>query len=119
MTHDHTDHLRHEDPVSADPPADGAPSGGPDCEAALAEVYSYLDHELTDVEHERVLAHLETCSPCFEAFDFEAEFRMVVASKALSDEFPEGLRMRIMERIVQIRIESVSGDDDVTGPDGA
>lgn len=119
MTHDDAEHLGHEHPVTGDLSYERALSGGPDCEAALAEVYSYLDHELTDVEHERVLAHLETCSPCFEAFDFEAEFRMVVASKALSDDFPEGLRMRIMERIVQIRIESTGGDGDVVGPAGA
>ena len=82
----------------------------PDCEAALAEVYTYLDHELTVVEHERVLAHLESCGPCYEAFDFEAEFRMVIAAKAQSDEFPEGLRLRILRRIEEVRIE-------VTGPD--
>lgn len=117
MSHD--DHAPEpaERPVSQQGHAhdDGPALGGnPDCEAALAEVYSYLDHELTDVEHAQVLAHLETCSPCFEAFDFEAELRMVVASKALSDEFPEGLRLRIRQRIVEFRIETDgdAGDDD-------
>lgn len=119
MTHDHAEHLHPDQPLTGDRAPERELSGGPDCEAALAEVYTYLDHELTDVEHERVMAHLETCSPCFEAFDFEAELRMVVASKALSDDFPDGLRMRIMERIVQIRIESSGGDVDVTGPSGA
>lgn len=87
--------------------------GSPDCEAALAEVYSYLDRELTVVQHERVLAHLESCSPCYEAFDFEAEFRMVVAAKSQSDEFPEGLRIRILQRIQQFGIVV---DDDVSDP---
>ncbi|MFM8860929.1 MAG: mycothiol system anti-sigma-R factor [Acidimicrobiia bacterium] len=119
MTHDHAEHLHPDHPMTDDHAPDRVLSGGPDCEAALAEVYTYLDHELTDVEHERVLAHLETCSPCFEAFDFEAEFRMVVASKALSDEFPDGLRMRIMERIVQIRIETSADDGDGSTPAGA
>lgn len=97
----------------------GAPAlgGTPDCEAALAEVYSYLDRELTVVEHERVLAHLESCSPCYEAFDFEAELRMVIAAKAQSDEFPEGLRLRIQRRISEIRIVGTDGgsDSDVSG----
>lgn len=115
MTNDHAEHPRTEQSLTGDSSADRVLSSGPDCEAALAEVYTYLDHELSEVEHERVLAHLETCGPCFEAFDFEAEFRMVVASKALSDDFPEGLRMRIMERIVQIRIESSGDDGDVNG----
>lgn len=83
---------------------------GPDCEAALAEVYTYLDHQLTVVEHQRVLAHLESCGSCYEAFDFEAELRMVVASKAQSDDFPEGLRVRIMRRIEEIRVRSVPID---------
>lgn len=100
---DHHDHSLEEAPVLG---------GSPDCEAALAEVYSYLDHELTVVEHERVLAHLETCSPCYEAFDFEAEFRMVVASKALSDDFPDGLRIRILRRIEEIRVVSDDGFSD-------
>ena len=111
-SHDHS----HE---PGDAPA-GAPVLGatPDCEAALAEVYTYLDRELTVVEHERVLAHLQSCGPCYEAFDFEAELRMVVASKAQSDEFPEGLRVRIMQRIQEVRIEASGGDAGVVG-DGA
>lgn len=97
-------------------PSDGGPvlGGSPDCEAALAEVYSYLDHELTAVQHERVLAHLESCSPCYEAFDFEAEFRMVVAAKALSDDFPDGLRLRILRRIEEIGIVHYGDDADAT-----
>ncbi len=98
--------------MTDDTPHDSGPPLGatPDCEAALAEVYTYLDRELTVVEHERVLAHLESCSPCYEAFDFEAELRMVVAAKALSDDFPEGLRLRIMRRIEEVRIvESDAG----------
>lgn len=103
---DHHGHVPDEGPVMG---------GSPDCEAALAEVYTYLDHELTAVEHERVLAHLESCSPCYEAFDFEAEFRMVVAAKALSDDFPDGLRLRILRRIEEIRI--VTFGDDADGGD--
>ena len=91
--------------------------GTPDCEAALAEVYTYLDHELTVVQHERVLAHLQSCGPCYEAFDFEAEFRMVVAAKAQSDEFPEGLRLRILRRIEEVRFESSGGDSGADGPE--
>ena len=40
--------------------------------------------------------HLDDCPPCFEAFDFEAELRIVIASKC-KDQVPETLVMRIAE----------------------
>ena len=71
----------------------------PDCEAALAEVYAYLDGEMTEEHRTRVAAHLEGCSPCFEAFDFEAELRMVIQTRCHNDEVPETLRLRIVEKL--------------------
>ena len=61
MTHDH-------DSSPATPIA-----GTPDCERALAEVYAFLDAELNETQRNQIMTHLEACSPCFEAFDFEAE----------------------------------------------
>lgn len=82
-------------------------AGETDCEQALAELYTYLDGELTDANRTRIAAHLEGCNPCFEAFDFEAELRMVI-SRRCHEEVPDTLRIRIAE---QIRYLSVSGDD--------
>ena len=67
-----------------DPPA---PSGhehaadDPFCVDAIRSLYLYLDRELGPEEVAAVEAHLHACSPCFEAYDFEAEFRMVISTR--------------------------------------
>ena len=87
----------------------------PDCERALAEVYTYLDQELTEEMRVQIAAHLESCNPCFEAFDLEAELRMVISTKAHSVEVPESLRIRIEEKLTYLRIEGSNGSQDDVG----
>jgi len=101
MTHDH-------DSTPASPIA-----GTPDCERALAEVYTFLDQELNEAHRTEIMAHLEACSPCFEAFDFEAELRMVITTKTHSVDVPETLRIRIEEKLTYLRIQGSGG----VGPD--
>jgi len=86
-----------------------------DCEAALAEIYTYLDGELTDDTRQRIARHLEGCNPCIEAYDFEAELRMVISRRCRNDEVPETLRLRIAERLTLI----ARGDDPDGGDEGA
>ena len=105
MTHDHDSH-------SAVPFA-----GTPDCERALAEVYTFLDQELNDAQRAEIMAHLEACSPCFEAFDFEAELRMVITTKTHSVEFPDSLRIRIEEKLTSLRIQGSAGSGSDNGGD--
>lgn len=66
-----------------------------DCNNALAELYYYLDGEMDDVARARIEGHLRDCSPCLEAFDFEAELRRVVADRC-RDRVPDELRSRIL-----------------------
>jgi len=61
------------------------------CETALQELYLFLDGELTPDKRSQIKSHLDDCSPCFEAFDFEAELRNVI-SKRCRDEVPDSLR---------------------------
>lgn len=68
------------------------------CKDALAELYLYLDGELTPDRLTSLRSHLEDCSPCFEAFDFEAELRMVVASRC-REAVPDALRQRILSSL--------------------
>ena len=82
-------------------------AGETDCEQALAELYTYLDGELTEAKRTRIAAHLEGCNPCFEAFDFEAELRMVI-SRRCHEEVPDTLRVRVAE---QIRYLSFGGGE--------
>ena len=76
------------------------------CEQALAEVYTFLDGELTAEKRVLIAGHLDSCNPCFEAFDFEAELRMVISAKARTDEVPEELRIRIAERLTILSAEN-------------
>lgn len=69
-----------------------------DCNETLRELYLYLDGELTDEDREHIQHHLDDCSPCLAAFDFEAELRIVVQRRC-TDQVPDELRARIARAI--------------------
>ena len=71
-----------------------------DCERALQTLYHFLDGELTVDRRRAIQRHLDECSPCLEAFDFEAELKIVIA-RCCRDQVPEGLRQRIADVIHQ------------------
>ncbi len=68
--------------------------GTGDCQEAIQTLYYFLDGELTDDRRKDIQRHLEECSPCLEAFDFEAELKMVIARKC-RDQVPDTLRFRV------------------------
>ena len=49
-----------------------------DCNETLRELYHYLDGELTDDDRGPHPAAPRRLPPCLEAFDFEAELRIVI-----------------------------------------
>lgn len=69
-----------------------------ECEEAVARLYTYLDGEMGADELRSVEAHLAHCSPCLEAFDFEAELRRVVHSKC-AETMPTDLRDKLLGMI--------------------
>jgi mycothiol system anti-sigma-R factor len=69
-----------------------------ECNETLRELYQFLDGELTDADREHIQKHLDDCSPCLAAFDFEAELRQVVRNRCV-DAVPESLRARIARAI--------------------
>jgi mycothiol system anti-sigma-R factor len=75
-----------------------------DCNEALEELQRFLDEEITEATRSAVLAHLETCLDCHQAFDFHAELRMVVAMACRDDEVPAGLLSRL-EQCVQFDLD--------------
>jgi anti-sigma factor (TIGR02949 family) len=82
-----------------------------DCEQALAEIYTYLDGELTDEKRTLIAGHLEACNPCIEVYDFEAELRVVISTRARNEAVPETLRLRIAEKLTLfIQGEFTDGD---------
>ena len=69
-----------------------------ECGEALHELYVFLDGELTDERRALIRTHLDECPPCFEAFDFEAELRQVIAQKC-RDTVPESLMHRVADAL--------------------
>ncbi|HUC36604.1 MAG TPA: mycothiol system anti-sigma-R factor [Acidimicrobiales bacterium] len=71
-----------------------------DCNETLHTLYTYLDGELTDDRRQEIKRHLDECPPCFEAFDFEAELRVVIAQRC-KDHVPDTLRQRVHEALIE------------------
>ena len=69
-----------------------------DCNKTLQELYQFLDGQLTEGDRVHIAHHLDACSPCLEAFDFEAELRAVIRNRC-TDTVPETLRQRIARAI--------------------
>jgi mycothiol system anti-sigma-R factor len=69
-----------------------------DCSAMLARLYSFLDGELTDARRTKIQHHLDACPSCFSRFDFEAELRIVIAKKIVT-QVPDSLAERIRRSI--------------------
>lgn len=76
------------------------PYAEPDCERALATLYFYLDGELTPERRRDIEQHLDRCSPCFGAFGFEAELKLVIA-RSCRDHVPESLRERVRKALAE------------------
>ena len=69
-----------------------------DCSEAIHRLYHFLDGELNENTRGLIKQHLDECSPCLEAFDFEAELRVVIATRC-REEVPPELRARIFDAI--------------------
>ena len=69
-----------------------------DCNDALHQLYRYLDGELTDESRSVIQHHLDTCQPCAEPYDFEAELRLIVRKKCF-EAVPESLVAKVRAAI--------------------
>jgi mycothiol system anti-sigma-R factor len=71
-----------------------------DCVEAVHLLYHYLDGELTTERRVLISQHLDDCPPCGQAFEFEAELRVVV-SQNCRETVPDHLRHRVLEALRQ------------------
>jgi mycothiol system anti-sigma-R factor len=71
---------------------------GVDCNEAVRQLYDYLDGELTDDRRHEIAEHLDYCSPCSGAAEFEAELRHVIADRC-RDRVPDSLLQRVADCI--------------------
>jgi mycothiol system anti-sigma-R factor len=69
-----------------------------DCNETLHRLYTYLDGELTEERRTEIKRHLDECPPCFDAFDFEAELRVVIAQRC-KDRVPDSLLERVQRAL--------------------
>jgi len=70
----------------------------PECQQALDTLYHFLDGELTDDRRRLIQHHLDECSSCLEAYDFEAELKVVI-SRRCRDVVPDSLRTRVAQAL--------------------
>lgn len=78
------------------------------CEEAVELLYHYLDDELTEEHRIVIRRHLDDCPPCFEAFDFEAELRVVIAHKC-REHVPGHLLDRVARALQELRVAGAGG----------
>jgi mycothiol system anti-sigma-R factor len=71
------------------------------CNDAIHTLYEFLDGELTPSKKAEIQAHLEACLPCFQAYDFEAELRIVISQKC-RDTAPPALQQRVSDALRRI-----------------
>jgi mycothiol system anti-sigma-R factor len=81
-----------------DSPGDGIFEAGCTCDQAVRQLYVYLDGELTEELRVVITEHLDYCSPCSGAAEFEAELRHVIADRC-RDRVPDSLIQRVAECI--------------------
>jgi mycothiol system anti-sigma-R factor len=77
-----------------------------DCGEVLAEVFLYLDGEMTGPRHDLIRNHLDDCSPCLRKYGIEKEVRALVARTCGGDVAPEQLRLRVLGKLREVVIET-------------
>ena len=82
-----------------------------ECIEIVEELYTFIDGYITEERRVTVQRHLDDCLPCFEAFDFEAELRIVVSQRC-RDQVPEALRAKIMLILSETSPPAQSADSD-------
>lgn len=69
---------------------------GVDCDAALSQLFDFLDGELDGIVEAKLKAHVERCKPCFERADFEKRFLEAVHAARVEEKCPRALRERVL-----------------------
>jgi anti-sigma factor (TIGR02949 family) len=68
------------------------------CEQALKRLLEFIDHELSDSEHDSVERHLRTCRSCFSRMEFESRLKQRLSALPAEDA-PSTARDRIRDLI--------------------
>ena len=77
-----------------------------DCGEVLAEVFIYLDGEMTSARQELIRNHLDECSPCLRKYGIEREVRALVARSCGGDVAPQALLAKVIGRLREVVVET-------------
>lgn len=55
------------------------------CERALKRLLEFIDHELSDSEHDSVERHLRTCRGCCSRMEFESRLKQRLSGLSTED----------------------------------
>lgn len=75
-----------------------------DCREVLAQVYDFVDGEVTDDDRIRILQHLDECGPCLRQYGLEQMVKALVHRSCGCEAAPDRLRVQIVARIRQISV---------------
>lgn len=78
------------------------------CEKAHAELYNYLDGEITTSRRLRVWWHLRRCPPCSDGFQFETKLKGRIRSGCVEDP-PQELYDRLRAFLRQRGTSEIDG----------
>jgi mycothiol system anti-sigma-R factor len=76
-----------------------------DCREVLDRVYEYLDGEMGDLDCAKVKQHLDECGPCLREYDLDDALKALIRRSCACEPAPEQLRVRILTRITQVRLQ--------------
>jgi anti-sigma factor (TIGR02949 family) len=68
------------------------------CELALKRLLEFIDHELSDSEHDSMEGHLRTCRSCFSRMEFESRLKQQLSALSTED-VPSTTRDRVRNLI--------------------
>lgn len=71
----------------------------------LERIYEYLDGVLSHKDIAEVQTHLSDCPECASDYDLECVIRSVV-KRSCTEQAPEALKVTIIEKISQIKVEA-------------
>lgn len=91
--------------MSADDTSRPVPSWSdlsPECREALERLFEFLDHELPEVDEDRIRQHLADCEACLADYDLEDHVKKLVR-RSCSEHAPPELHTRIRQQITVLR----------------
>lgn len=86
------------------------------CDEALREVYFYLDAECDSGAKARIKGHLAQCVDCMQEYGIEQEVKALVARVCGSEAAPEGLILRLREKLSEVVPVDATGVDSLGPP---